>query len=153
MTAIYDIQRDLREFWEGEPNINRISFGFFDRMAMDKTTMFPMVHFNFPEVTPQGSTANVRLEVQFLDKLDESKEWKEGFAQGDDYHDVLNAQYYNVARLLEYVRRGTLGDYQIETQGATTQVYDTTAIPLTGWRVEFLITIPTVVDACTYESE
>jgi uncharacterized protein with ATP-grasp and redox domains len=45
MTTVYDIISEIKTFLRDHPIVNEVTFGDITEVNLNKTTMFPLVHF------------------------------------------------------------------------------------------------------------
>ena len=77
MTNIYDIISNIKSFLRDNPIVNHVTFGDILEVALNKTEIYPLVHFTLGQREITSNTIRVTLELLFLEIVEYTKEYNE----------------------------------------------------------------------------
>ena len=152
MTAYYDIVNTIKQHFEDDPLVNRVTFGELDEVATQKVTIYPLVHFDLPDVSVDHSTFVWTCNVVLAD-LETRRNDNEGerIERERALHDQSNALLAIGTRFVEKLRRGSLAEvgYHLVLGSASFERFDEGYIDgLHGWVLSVQIRAPHSVPQC-----
>ena len=153
MKNVYNILDAIENHFKvEEKNTNTVKFGVFSETDINKTTLFPLAHFNISNITYSGSTIDFTIRVMALDTVDESKDYDGSFAGATNLQDVLNTQAMVINKLIESLRetRGKLSEQQfvLKNEPQAEYLYEELENRLAGWGVDIEIRTPNDITIC-----
>lgn len=154
MTNIYDIITKIKDHMRANPMVNYVNFGNVLEVALDKTTVFPLTHFNLGQTTVSDQTMTISLDFLFLDIVDVTKEYSDtDLGSRDNYSniiDVYNTQLQVANYLISHLKRGDLYTDQFQLVGdpVCTPFKDRFEHELAGWAVTLSIEVPNNISVC-----
>lgn len=153
MTSVYDVVEKVKGYLYDLPTINHVTFGDIRSVALDKTTMYPLTHFDIREVIMAGNHIQFSLSFLFMDIVDYTKEYNEDRTLRDDATnllDILNTQLQAANALISELRRGDLyrDKYQLEGDPVCRMFKDKYENQLAGWRVDLTLLVPNNISIC-----
>ena len=153
MTSVYDIVDKIKTFLYDHPIVNYVTFGDIRDVDLDKTTIFPLTHFNVTEASLAGNHISFNMSFLFLDILDYTKDYegRRGFRDdSSNILDIFNTQLQVANALTSELRRGDLftDQYQLEGDPVCRIFRDKYGNQLAGWRVDLTIIIPNNISIC-----
>lgn len=153
MTSVYDIVQTIKDYLYAHPSVNYVTFGDIKAVDLDKTTMYPLTHFNITEATVADNHLAFNLSFLFMDIVDYTKEYNDDKTLRDDASnilDVFNTQLQAANALISELRRGDLyrDKYQLEGDPICRMFKDKYENQLAGWRVDMTILIPNNISIC-----
>lgn len=153
MKNVYDILDAIENHFNvEEKNINTVKFGTMDETDLNKTTLFPLAHFQISEIQYVGNTIDFTLDIMCLDVVNESKDYDGSFRGATNLQDVLNTQAMVINKLVESLRggRGALADQQFVLTNAPVAdyLYEKFENELHGWGVKIKISTPNSITVC-----
>lgn len=153
MTSVYDIVDKIKTYLYANPSVNHVTFGDIKQVDLDKTTMYPLTHFNITEATVGSNYIAFDLSFLFMDIVDYTKEYKNERDLRDDATnilDVFNTQLQVANALISELRRGDLyrEKYQLEGDPVCRMFKDKYENQLAGWRVDMTLLIPNNISIC-----
>ena len=154
MTNIYDIISTIKNFLEGLPRINKVTFWDLMEVALDKTSMYPLTHFAISQSTITSNTINVTVDLLFMDIVDYTKDIntddKGDRQDATNLVDVYNTQLQMANALISELRRGDLyrDKFQLVGDPVCTPFKDKYENELAGWSVTLSINMPNNISIC-----
>ena len=153
MKNVYEILEAVENhFKNDEPNTNTVRFGTIDETDLNKTTLFPLAHFNISQIEYQGNTIDFTIDLMVLDIVDESKEYDGSFKGATNLQDVLNTQAMVLNKLVESFRgsRGALAEAQfvLKNKPVAEYLYQKFENDLYGWGVKIKVSTPNDITIC-----
>jgi hypothetical protein len=153
MTSVYDIVDKIKTYLYDNPSVNHVTFGDIKEVDLDKTTMFPLTHFNISESVIGSNFISFNLSFLFMDIVDYTKDHDPDNDLRDDASnllDVFNTQLQAANALISELRRGDLYSekYQLEGDPVCRMFKDKYENQLAGWRVDLTILIPNNLSIC-----
>lgn len=153
MTSVYDIIDKIKTYLYDNPTVNHVTFGDIKQVDLDKTTMFPLTHFNISEGRIGSNFISFNLSFLFMDIVDYTKEYDSTKDLRDDASnvvDVFNTQLQVANALVSNLRRGDLYSekFQLEGDPICRMFKDKYENELAGWRVDLTILVPNEISIC-----
>jgi hypothetical protein len=154
MTTVYDIISEIKTFLRSHPIVNTVTFGDITQVNLNKTEMFPLVHFFLGNTTVTNNSLRVRLTLLFADIVDYSKGYNEndeGDRQDDtNLIDVYNTQMQTANALISHLKRGDLyrDRFQVTNNPILEPFKDRFENELAGWTVDVEIEMPNNYSVC-----
>ena len=106
----------------------------------NKRDLFPVTEINIETGVPVRGSAVFTLTLTAVDIVDDNPETPDDkYIKKDDLHDILNAQFYVLARVYKQLDLQDV-DYDIETD-AWDAIYPSGQSCYAGWRGTFTITL------------
>ena len=147
MTGIYDIIDKVKTHLRNHPIVNTVTFGDISKVDLNKTTMFPLTHIFFGNVTFSDHIMSASVRILCLDVVDITKEKQtEDMTFGNDnLQDVLNTQLQVVNDIQQEMRRGNSfsDNFQVTSDIVAEPFQDNFENQLAGWGVTINIQVPT----------
>jgi len=150
MTTIYDVIKDIRDFLTNINIVNRVTFGDISDVDLDKTTLFPLVHFFISSVTFNERTIQLELSFLFLDIVDIVNDYSEDPNFQDNQIDIFNTQLAIANELVSHLRRGDLyvDNYHITDNPTGNMFKDRFENQLAGWSINIDVEVPNNLSIC-----
>ena len=153
MKNVYNILDAIENhFKDVEKNTNAVRFGTIDETDLNKTTLFPLAHFQISAIEYQGPTIDFVVDIMCLDIVDESKDYDGSFRGATNLQDVLNTQAMVVNNFIESLRggRGALANQQfvLTNKPVAEYLYEKFENELYGWGVKIKISTPNDITMC-----
>jgi len=147
MDKIYDLLETIeKHFRLNEPNTNTVMFGKLDEVDLEKTTLFPLTHFNLTAIEYNSNTIDFTISLMALDIVNEVKTEDKSFLGNDNLQDVLNTQAAVINKLVESLRvnKGYLADKQfvIKNDPRAEYLSEKYKNNLAGWGMDIEISTP-----------
>ncbi len=147
MKKIYQILEAIENhFKNNEKNTNTVKFGDFDETDLNKTTLFPLTHFNVSRIEYNRGTIDFTLSLMVLDVVDENKEYDGSFVGATNLQDVLNTQATVLNVFVDSLRanRGYLAEkkFIIKNDPIAEYLSDKYENKLAGWGMDIEISTP-----------
>ncbi len=148
MTSFYDILDTLKNYLQGNSNINSVTSGDIFEVDLAKQSIFPLAHIIVNNCTFQDHVVIFNIQVICMDIVYESKEDlkdQENYFHGiNNKQDVLNTMFATINGLQSSMRRGELFTdlYQIDTDYTANIFEDRFENSLAGWSLDINISIP-----------
>ena len=108
MRQVYTILDKLKEIIRANGITKTVTFGDLTQVDLNKTTMFPLAHIIFSNVTFDERTMSASIRVLCLDIVDVTKEkqTEDMMFGNDNLQDILNTQLQVVNDVQQEMRRG-----------------------------------------------
>ena len=137
MKAYYDILDEFKDIFDADISINTVTQGSLDDVALQKTTLYGLVHVMITDVVHNGPTLDFNVSLLVMDIVDESKTATTDIFKGNDNEvDVLNTTLAVLVRGVEQFRRGSSSElYQLvgsPTYNAFTKRFEDSVAGWTG---------------------
>ena len=147
MTEFYDLVRDIKDQLESYPSVNTVSFGDINHIDLNKTTLFPLAHFDLGDIIFEEGLMGFTLIATAIDLVDVNKERNDEFFDpfygNNNLHDVLNTQLTTVNRLQLAIKNGQVGSSLMQLESANAErLEDVYENMLAGWRLTLSFSIP-----------
>src|SRR5210317_841725 len=147
MRQVYTVLDKLKEILRSNGKTKTLTFGDILEVDLNKTTIYPLAHIIFGNVTFTDRIMTATLQVLCLDIVDVTKKKQtETMAVGNDnLQDILNTQLQVVNELQQEMRRGDAfsDNFQITTSVTAEPFQDNFENQLAGWGVTINIEVPT----------
>jgi len=150
MTTFYDVLDKIKNLLEADNDVNTVTYGRFDEIAMNKFTTYALSHFVVNDVTYQGSLT-VSISLYAMDIINQVKDTVTNeFTNDSNLHDVLNTQLAVCTRLLEQLRRGDpyADKYQLVGDASLVPFQERFEDDVAGWECTFTIEMPKSMTIC-----
>jgi hypothetical protein len=119
MRQVYTVLDKIKEILRANGITKTVTFGDITEVDLNKTSMFPLCHIVFGNVTFEERIMSASIRILCLDVVDVTKEKQtEDMAFGNDnLQDILNTQLQVVNDLQQEMRRGDAfsDNFQITT--------------------------------------
>ena len=153
MKNVYNVLDAIENhFRVEEVNTNSVKFGTFSETDINKTTLFPLAHFNISNITYSGKVIDFTIRVMVLDIVNEDKDYDGSFAGATNLQDVLNTQAMVINKLVESLRegRGALSEQQFVLNNDPTAeyLYEEFENKLAGWGIDIEVSTPNDITIC-----
>lgn len=147
MTEFYDLVKDIKDQLESYPSVNTVSFGDITHIDLNKTTIFPLSHFDIGDVIFEQGLMGFTLVLTAVDLVDVNKEQVDEFFDpfygNNNLHDVLNTQLTTVNRLQLAIKNGEVGGSLMQLESANAErLEDEYENMLAGWRLTVVFSVP-----------
>ena len=147
MRQVYTILDKLKTLLRANGITKYVTFGDLLQIDLNKTTIYPLAHIVFGDVTFDDRVMSATIQVLCLDIVDDknTKEDEDEFFGNDNLQDVLNTQLQVVNLLQQEMRRGNTfsENFQITTSVIANPIIDSYENELAGWGVTIEIEVPT----------
>lgn len=147
MRQVYTILDKLKTLLRANGITKYVTFGDLLQIDLNKTTIYPLAHIVFGDVTFDDRIMSATIQVLCLDIVDKknTKEDEDEFFGNDNLQDVLNTQLQVVNLLQQEMRRGNTfsENFQITTSVIANPIIDSYENELAGWGVTIDIEVPT----------
>ena len=147
MRQVYTVLDKLKEILRANGITKTVTFGDLTEVDLNKTTIFPLSHIAFGNVTFSEHILSASIRILCLDIVDVTKEkqTEDMMFGNDNLQDVLNTQLQVVNDLQQEMRRGDAfsDNFQITTSVTAEPFQDNFEIQLAGWGVTVNIEVPT----------
>ncbi len=107
MRQVYTVLDKLKDILRNKGTTKTVTFGDILEVDLNKTTIYPLAHIIFGNVTFTDRIMTATLQVLCLDIVDVNKEkqTEDNFYGNDNLQDVLNTQLGVAARLTSLLKR------------------------------------------------
>jgi len=147
MRQVYTVLDKLKEILRANGITKTVTFGDLTEVDLNKTTIFPLSHIAFSNVTFSDHILSASIRILCLDIVDVTKEKQtEDIMFGNDnLQDILNTQLQVVNDLQQEMRRGDAfsDNFQVTTNVVAEPFIDNFENQLAGWGVTINIEVPT----------
>jgi hypothetical protein len=151
-TAFYDLTEAIKDELAADDFVNTVTYGDIFKVALNKSTMYPLAHLNVDSVTYNNQVLTFSISLICMDILDQNKAAvSDIFVGNDNEHDVLNTQLAVINRLLEVLRRGDLykdSKYQLVGNPTLESFTDRFEDDVAGWSVTFDVQLRNTMTKC-----
>jgi hypothetical protein len=146
MRQVYTVLDKIKEILRANGITKTVTFGDITEVDLNKTSMFPLCHIVFGNVTFEERIMSASIRILCLDVVDVTKEKQtEDMAFGNDnLQDILNTQLQVVNDLQQEMRRGDAfsDNFQINTNVVAEPFQDNFENQLAGWGMTVNIEVP-----------
>tara|TARA_X000000368_G_scaffold413741_1_gene402325 strand:- start:669 stop:1130 length:462 start_codon:yes stop_codon:yes gene_type:complete len=147
MRQVYTILDKLKTILRANGITKYVTFGDILQVDLNKTTIYPLAHIIFGDVSFNDRIMSASIQVLCLDVIDETnlKQDEDEFFGNDNLQDVLNTQLQVVNQLQQEMRRGDAfsDNFQVTTSVIANPILDQYENELAGWGVTINIEVPT----------
>ena len=152
MNQIYELLDRLKDKLRENPNVFTVTFGDLTEVDLNKTTIFPLSHFNITNVTYNNNVINFSIQFLAIDIVAYNKDAVSGdsFYGNDNLQDVYNTQLQVLSYAIEHFRRGDLFDNKLQLIGSTSAqpFKDRFENELAGWGATIEVAMPNEISIC-----
>ena len=147
MRQVYTVLDKLKEILRANGITKTVTFGDLTEVDLNKTTIFPLSHVAFSNVTFSEHILSASIRILCLDIVDVTKEkqTEDSMFGNDNLQDILNTQLQVVNDLQQEMRRGSAfsDNFQVTTSVVAEPFIDNFENQLAGWGVTINIEVPT----------
>lgn len=147
MRQVYTVLDKLKEILRANGITKTVTFGDLTEVDLNKTTIFPLSHIAFSNVTFSEHILSASIRILCLDIVDVTKEkqTEDSMLGNDNLQDILNTQLQVVNDLQQEMRRGSAfsDNFQVTTSVVAEPFIDNFENQLAGWGVTINIEVPT----------
>ena len=147
MRQVYTVLDKLKEILRANGITKTVTFGDITEVDLNKTSIFPLSHIVFGNVTFNERIMSASIRILCLDVVDVTKEkqTEDMMFGNDNLQDILNTQLQVVNDLQQEMRRGDAfsDNFQITTSVTAAPFHDNFENQLAGWGVTVNIEVPT----------
>ena len=147
MRQVYTVLDKLKEILRANGITKTVTFGDLTEVDLNKTSIFPLSHIIFGNVTFQDRIMSASIRILCLDIVDVTKEkqTEDMMFGNDNLQDILNTQLQVVNDIQQEMRRGDAfsDNFQITTNVVAEPFLDNFENQLAGWGVTINIEVPT----------
>lgn len=147
MRQVYTVLDKLKEILRANGITKTVTFGDLTEVDLNKTTIFPLSHIAFSNVTFSDHILSASIRILCLDIVDVTKEkqTEDSMFGNDNLQDILNTQLQVVNDLQQEMRRGSAfsDNFQVTTSVVAEPFIDNFENQLAGWGVTINIEVPT----------
>lgn len=152
MKQIYDLLDRLRNKLRENPNVFTVTYGDLTEINLNKSTFFPLAHFNVTNAIYDNNTIQFTIQFLAIDIVDYNKKIYDNdfFYGNDNLQDVYNTQLNVVSYVIEQFKRGELFDNKLQLVGSpTAQPFkDRFENELAGWGATIEVAMPNETSIC-----
>tara|TARA_R100000654_G_scaffold75036_1_gene110994 strand:- start:485 stop:946 length:462 start_codon:yes stop_codon:yes gene_type:complete len=147
MRQVYTVLDKIKNILRANGITKTVTFGDITEVDLNKTTIFPLAHVIFGNVTFSEHILTASIRILCLDVVDVTKEKQtEDIMFGNDnLQDILNTQLQVVNDIQQEMRRGDSfsDNFQINSSVVAEPFQDNFENQLAGWGVTINIEVPT----------
>ena len=147
MRQVYTVLDKIKEILRANGITKTVTFGDLTEVDLNKTSIFPLSHIIFGNVTFQDRIMSASIRILCLDIVDVTKEkqTEDMMFGNDNLQDILNTQLQVVNDIQQEMRRGDAisDNFQITTNVVAEPFLDNFENQLAGWGVTINIEVPT----------
>ena len=147
MRQVYTVLDKIKEILRANGITKTVTFGDLTEVDLNKTSIFPLSHIIFGNVTFQDRIMSASIRILCLDIVDVTKEkqTEDMMFGNDNLQDILNTQLQVVNDIQQEMRRGDAfsDNFQITTNVVAEPFLDNFENQLAGWGVTVNIEVPT----------
>lgn len=146
MRQVYTVLDKIKEILRANGITKTVTFGDLTQVDLNKTSIFPLSHVIFGNVTFQDRIMSASIRILCLDVVDVTKEkqTEDMMFGNDNLQDILNTQLQVVNDIQQEMRRGTAfsDNFQITTNVVAEPFLDNFENQLAGWGMTVNIEVP-----------
>ena len=146
MRQVYTVLDKIKEILRANGITKTVTFGDITEVDLNKTSIFPLSHIIFGNVTFQDRIMSASIRILCLDIVDITKEkqTEDMMFGNDNLQDILNTQLQVVNELQQEMRRGDAfsDNFQITTNVVAEPFLDKFENQLAGWGMTVNIEVP-----------
>tara|TARA_R100000388_G_C7234052_1_gene156612 strand:+ start:472 stop:933 length:462 start_codon:yes stop_codon:yes gene_type:complete len=147
MRQVYTILDKVKEILRANGITKTVTFGDLTEVDLNKTTIFPLAHVFFGNVTFSDRILSANIRILCLDIVDVTKEkqTEDMMFGNDNLQDILNTQLQVVNDIQQEMRRGNAfsDNFQVTSDIVAEPFQDNFENQLAGWGVTISIEVPT----------
>ena len=146
MRQVYTVLDKIKEILRANGITKTVTFGDLTQVDLNKTSIFPLSHIIFGNVTFQDRIISASIRILCLDVVDvnKNKETEDMMFGNDNLQDILNTQLQVVNDIQQEMRRGSAfsDNFQITTNVVAEPFLDNFENQLAGWGMTVNIEVP-----------
>jgi hypothetical protein len=146
MRQVYTVLDKIKEILRANGITKTVTFGDLTQVDLNKTSIFPLAHVIFGNVTFQDRIMSASIRILCLDVVDVTKEkqTEDMMFGNDNLQDILNTQLQVVNDIQQEMRRGSAfsDNFQITTNVVAEPFLDNFENQLAGWGMTVNIEVP-----------
>ena len=147
MRQVYTVLDKIKTILRANGITKTVTFGDITEVDLNKTTIFPLAHIIFGNVTFEEHILTASIRILCLDVVDITKEkqTEDMMFGNDNLQDILNTQLQVVNDIQQEMRRGDAfsDNFQVTTDIVAEPFQDNFENQLAGWGVTINIEVPT----------
>ncbi len=147
MRQVYTVLDKIKDILRANGITKTVTFGDLTEVDLNKTTIFPLAHIMFGNVTFSEHILSASVRILCLDIVDVTKEkqTEDMMFGNDNLQDILNTQLQVVNDIQQEMRRGDAfsNNFQITSSVIAEPFQDNFENQLAGWGVTINIEVPT----------
>lgn len=147
MRQVYTVLDKIKNILRANGITKTVTFGDITEVDLNKTTIFPLAHIIFGNVTFSEHILTASIRILCLDVVDVTKEkqTEDMMFGNDNLQDILNTQLQVVNDIQQEMRRGDSfsDNFQINSSVVAEPFQDNFENQLAGWGVTINIEVPT----------
>ena len=147
MSQVYTVLDKIKDILRANGITKTVTFGDLTEVDLNKTTIFPLAHIMFGNVTFSEHILSASVRILCLDIVDVTKEkqTEDMMFGNDNLQDILNTQLQVVNDIQQEMRRGDAfsNNFQITSSVTAEPFQDNFENQLAGWGVTINIEVPT----------
>ena len=147
MRQVYTVLDKIKNILRANGITKTVTFGDITEVDLNKTTIFPLAHIIFGNVTFSEHILTASIRILCLDVVDVTKEKQTEDMMFGNYNlqDILNTQLQVVNDIQQEMRRGDSfsDNFQINSSVVAEPFQDNFENQLAGWGVTINIEVPT----------
>jgi hypothetical protein len=146
MRQVYTVLDKIKEILRANGITKTVTFGDLTQVDLNKTSIFPLAHVIFGNVTFQDRIMSASIRILCLDVVDVTKEkqTEDMMFGNNNLQDILNTQLQVVNDIQQEMRRGSAfsDNFQITTNVVAEPFLDNFENQLAGWGMTVNIEVP-----------
>lgn len=121
MSVYYDILTKVKTLLEADIDIQTVTRGGIDKIALVKQNMYSLAHVTTNNANLAGNLMVFNMSIFLMDVVDISKSPEMDLFKGNDNEeDVLNTTLTSLTRIMDQFRRGDVSEQGFQLQGSVT---------------------------------
>jgi len=137
MRQVYTVLDKIKEILRANGITKTVTFGDITQVDLNKTSIFPLAHVIFGNVTFQDRIMSASIRILCLDVVDVTKEKQDEDMMfgNNNLQDILNTQLQVINDIQQEMRRGSAfsDNFQITTNVVAEPFLDNFENQLAGW--------------------
>jgi|TARA_E500000178_G_scaffold350119_1_gene408411 hypothetical protein len=146
MRQVYTVLDKIKEILRANGITKTVTFGDITQVDLNKTSIFPLAHVIFGNVTFQDRIMSASIRILCLDVVDVTKEKQDEDMMfgNNNLQDILNTQLQVINDIQQEMRRGSAfsDNFQITTNVVAEPFLDNFENQLAGWGMTVNIEVP-----------
>jgi hypothetical protein len=150
-TNFYDVADKLKNILASNEHVNTVTYGNIDKVATEKTTIYPLSHFVVNSTQIKHNTYRFNITLACMDIIDQTNEMQgDAFLGNSNEMDILNTQLAVITSTINKFRVNTLGrnGYQLVGDPETNQFVHRFEDDVAGWDVTFDVDVLQNIKTC-----
>lgn len=146
MRQVYTVLDKIKEILRANGITKTVTFGDITQVDLNKTSIFPLAHIIFGNITFQDRIMSASIRILCLDVVDVTKEKQDEDMMfgNNNLQDILNTQLQVINDIQQEMRRGNAfsDNFQITTNVVAEPFLDNFENQLAGWGMTVNIEVP-----------